>query len=245
MALELLNNPTGAGAKNAARAMADTLGVQIVATEEHTATTQSEIESLTRIKAANPDVLYISSTPQPSGVIIKNAKELGMYPKMTIGVCHAAMVKSLVTLAGADVVEGVYGTFPTVMWGENVPAMAKMTEYVKKLHPNDEGNADYIAAWAQSMIIAEVLKNALKNTSYSILAKGDVNAWRAIEKSGFQKLSGYDVGGLQGTVTYSAGDNRLTRFNRVYRIAGGQIANPSPWVEAPLVKYEDFDWYGK
>jgi branched-chain amino acid transport system substrate-binding protein len=245
MALHLLNNPTGAGAKNAAKAMADKLGIQIVATEEHTATTISEIESLTRIKAANPDVLYISSTPQPASVIIKNAKELGMYPKMTIGVCHAAMVKTLITLGGADVVEGVYGTFPTVMWGDNVPAMAKMMEYVKKLHPKDEGNPDYIASWAQSLIVAEILKNALKNVGYDKLAKGDVNAWRAIEKYGFQKLDGYDVGGLQGAIKYVTGDNRLTKFNRVYRIVNGVIGSPSPWVEAPLVKYEEFDWYGK
>jgi branched-chain amino acid transport system substrate-binding protein len=130
--------------------------------------------------------------------------------------------------------------------GENVPGMAKMTEYVKKLHPKDEGNPDYIAAWAQSLIVAEILKNALKSTSYSVLAKADVNAWRAIEKSGFQKLDGYDVGGLQGVVKYSGGgDNRLTRFNRVYRVVNGVIGSPSPWVEAPLVKYETFDWYGK
>ncbi len=245
MALHLLSNPTGFGARDAAKAMADTLGIQIVATEEHAATTISEIESLTRIKAANPDVIYISSTAKPAGVIIKNAKELGMYPNITIGVCHAAMVGSLITLAGADIVEGVYGTFPTVMFGENVPAMAKMTEYVKKLHPKDEGNPDYIAAWAQSLIIAEILKNALKNNSYSVLAKGDVNAWRLIEKDGFQKLNGYDVGGLQGAVKYVAGDNRLTMYNRVYRVVNGVIGSPSAWVEAPLVKYETFDWYGK
>jgi branched-chain amino acid transport system substrate-binding protein len=132
-----------------------------------------------------------------------------------------------------------------VMWGENVAGMAKMTEYVKKLHPKDEGNPDYIAAWAQSLIIAEILKNTLKTTSYSVLAKADVNAWRSIEKNGFQKLAGYDVGGLQGAVKYNSGDNRLTKFNRVYRVVNGVIGSPSPWVEAPLVKYEELDWYGK
>jgi branched-chain amino acid transport system substrate-binding protein len=246
MALMLLNNPTGAGAKNAAKALADTLGVQIVATEEHAATTLSEMDALTRIKALNPDVIYLSTTPKPASVIIKNAKDLGMYPGVTIGICHAAMVKSLVDLAGADIVEGVYGTFPTVMWTEDVPGMAKMTEYVKKLHPKDEGNPDYIAAWAQSLIIAEILKKALNNVSYDVLAKGDATAWAAIEKYGFQGLNGYDVGGLQGAVQYSgAGDNRLTKFNRIYQIVGGKITNPSAWIESPLIKYEDFDWYGK
>jgi branched-chain amino acid transport system substrate-binding protein len=245
MALMVLNNPTGAGATNAAKAMADTLGVEIITTEEHAATTISETEALTRIKAMNPDVIYISSTPKPAGIIISNAKDLGIFPSVTIGVCHAAMVKSLIDLAGANVVEGVYGLFPTVMWGENVAAMAKMTEYVNKNHPADAGNTDYIAAWAQSLIIAEILKNALKEVGYDVLAKGDAKAWEAVEKYGFQKLSKYDVGGLQGSVSYSTGDNRLTKFNRVYRIVNGQIGNPSAWVEAPLVKYEDFPWFGQ
>ncbi len=243
MALMALNNPTGYGAVNAAKAMADTLGVEIIATEEHAATTISEMEALTRVKALNPDVIYIASTPKPAGVIISNARELGIYPGVTIGLGHAAMVGSLITLAGADVVEGVYGTFPTVMWTEDVPAMAKMTEYVQKLHPSDEGNPDYIAAWAQSLIIAEILKKALNEVGYDVLAKGDAAAWEAVEKYGFQKLAGYDVGGLQGAVSYSEGDNRLTKYNRVYQVVDGVISNPSPWVEASLVKYEDYDWF--
>ncbi len=245
MALHLLNNPTGAGAKNAARALAGSLGIDIVATEEHTTTTISEIESLTRIKAANPDVLYISSTPKPAALIIKNAKELGMLPKMTVGVCHAGMVKSLVDLGGADNTEGVYGVFPTVSWGENVPGMAKMTEYVQKLHPKDFGTTDYIAAWAQSLVVAEILRKAVENAGYDVLAKGDVNSWRAIEKYGFQKLSGYDVGGLQSAVSYVPGDNRLGKSLRVVQVKNGSIVPISGWVEAPLVKYETFDWFGK
>jgi branched-chain amino acid transport system substrate-binding protein len=243
MVLMVLNNPTGAGATNAARAMADTLGVEILATEEHAATTISETEALTRIKALNPDVIYISSTPKPAGVIISNIRELGI--SATIGVCHAAMVKSLIDLAGADKVEGVYGCFPTVMWGEDVDAMAKMTEYLNKNHPNDAGNPDYIAAWAQSLVIAEILKNALKEVGYDVLSKGDAKAWEAVEKYGFQKLAGYTVGGLQGAVSYSIGDNRLTKFNRVYQVVSGKITNPSSWVESPLVKYEDYDWFMK
>jgi branched-chain amino acid transport system substrate-binding protein len=251
MALLLLNNPTGYGARDAARAYADKLGIEILwdgqvgKAFEHAATTTSETESLTRIKAMNPDVLYISSTPAPTAIIIKNAYELGMYPKMTIGCGHASFTKKLVDIAGVDIVEGVYGAFPTVMWGENVPGMAKMTEYLQKKHPKDADNMDYITAWAQSLVVAEILKNAVKNAGYDVLAKGNVDSWRAVETKGIQKLKGYDVGGLQGAVTYTPGDNRLTKFNRIYRIVNGKISNPSAWTEASLVKYEDFDWFGK
>jgi hypothetical protein len=104
---------------------------------------------------------------------------------------------------------------------------------------------DYITAWAQSLVVAEILKNAVKNAGYDVLAKGNVDSWRAVETKGIQKLKGYDVGGLQGAVTYTPGDNRLTKFNRIYRIVNGKISNPSAWTEASLVKYEDFDWFGK
>src|SRR4030043_1230234 len=127
-ALHLLNNPTGYGARDAFKAKADELGIEIVSTDETAAPTTSEVDSLTRIKGEKPDVLYISSTPAPTAIIIKNAKDLGMYPGITMGCCPAGLTKSFLDLAGADVVEGVYGAFPTVLWEEDVPGMAKMAE---------------------------------------------------------------------------------------------------------------------
>ncbi len=245
MALMVLNNPTGAGAVNAAKAMADQLGVEIIATEEHATTTISEMEALTRVKELKPDVIYISSTPKPAAVIIQNAKDLGLYPGVAIGVCHAGMTKALVDLAGKDVVENVYGVFPTVTWSENVPAIAKMAEYANKLHPKDVNNGDYMAAWAQSLIVAEILKKTLEKVDYNVLAKGDAKAWEAIEKYGFQRLDGYDVGGLQSPVKYAAGDNRLGKSLRVVQVQGGVITAVTSWVEAPNIKYEDYAWFGQ
>jgi branched-chain amino acid transport system substrate-binding protein len=238
MALHLLNNPTGYGAKDAARAMADELGIEIVATEEHTATTISEIESLTRIKALNPDVLYISSTPQPTSIIIKNAVELGMYPGIPIGCGHASFTSVLVDLAG-DAAEGVYGIFPTVNWGDNVPAMAKMTEYCQKYHPDDYGNMDYITCWAEGLIVAEILRLAIDNVGVDNLTP------QAVEEYGFKKLNNFDVGGLHGPVSYTPGDNRLSKSVRVFQVQSGKIVPLTDWVEAPLIKYEDFEWFVK
>jgi len=168
-----------------------------------------------------------------------------MYPGITIGCAHASFTKALIDLAGADIVEGVYGTFPTVMWGEDVPGMAKVTEYCRKLHPADYGNMDYITSWAQSLIVAEILRLAVNNVGYDVLAKGDAQSWQAVETQGIQKLKGYDVEGLHGPVTYTPGDNRLNKYNRIYRIVGGKIAEPSDWIEAPLIKYEEYEWFGK
>ena len=238
MAMFLLNNPTGYGAGDAARALADEMGVEIIATEEHTATTISEIESLTRVKAMNPDVLYISSTPQPTSIIIRNAVALGMYPGVTIGCGHASFTSVLVELAGADT-EGVYGVYPTVNWGDDVPAMAKMTEYCQNLHPDDYGNMDYITSWAEGLIVAEILRVAIENVGVDNLTP------QAVEEYGFKKLDGFAVGGLHGPVSYTPGDNRLSKSVRVFQVENGDIVPISDWIEAPLIKYEDLDWFGK
>jgi len=243
--MHLLNNTTGYGALDAAKAAADELGIEIISTDEHSTDTISEMESLTRIKAANPDVLYISSTPAPTALIIKNAVELGLYPGITIGLGHAGITKALVDIAGADIVEGVYGVFPTVSWGDDVPGMAKVIEYCQKLHPKDEGNMDYITSWAQSLIMAEILRVAIENVGYDVLAKGDVESWRAIETYGIQKLDNYDVGGLHGPVSYTPGDNRLSKSVRLFQIQNGEIVPITDWIESPVVKYEEFDWFGQ
>ncbi|MBN1177392.1 MAG: ABC transporter substrate-binding protein [Dehalococcoidales bacterium] len=247
MALHLLNNSTGAGARDAARAYAADLGIEIIATEEHASTTTSEMESLTRIKALSPDVLYISSTPAPTAVVVKNAYELGMFPGITIGSGHAGFTSALVDIAGADITEGVYGVFPTVNWGDDVPSMAKMTEYIQKNHSEDyeKKNMDYITCWAQSLIVAEILREAVKNAGYDALAAGDAASWKALEEQGIQKLNDYDVGGLHGPVSYTAGDNRLSKSVRVFQVQGGEIVPLTDWIDAPVVKYEEFDWFGK
>ncbi|MFH1030980.1 MAG: ABC transporter substrate-binding protein [Chloroflexota bacterium] len=246
MALHLLANPTGRGALDGVKAKAAELGFEIVAQEEHKATTASEIESLTRIKSKNPDVMFISSTPAPTAVIIKNAKELGMFPGMTIASGHAGFTKALIDLGTANVVEGVYGVYPMVTWDDNVPGVAKAKEYVQKYNPGDTGNVDYLSTWTSTLIVAEILRNAEKAVGYDKLAKGDVEAWRAVEKSGIQKLSGYKADGLiPAGITYTPGDNRLSNSFKVFQIKGGKITGLTDWIKAPLVEYEKFDWFGK
>lgn len=245
MALHLLNNSTGYGARDGAKAKASELGIEIVATEEHSTTTTSEIESLVRIKAAKPDVLFISSTPAPTAVIIKNAKDLGLYPGITIGCGQAGFTRALIDIAGADTVEGVYGLFPTVTWDDNVPGLAKAAEYCKKNNPKDYGNMDYLTSWTQSLIVAEILKNAVKNAGYDVLSKGNVDSWKAVETQGIQKLKDFQVGGIHGPVSYTPGDNRLNKSLKIFNIKGGKIVALTDWLEASLIKYEDFPWWGK
>lgn len=244
MALHLLNNSTGYGARDAALAGADGLGIEIVAIEEHTATTISEVESLTRIKAKNPDVIFISSTEAPTAIILQNAQDLEMYPGIAIGCAHASFGTAMVDLAGVDdagvsIAEGVYGVYGTVEWGDDVPGMAKMIEYCQRYHPDDEGNPCYMYSWAEALIDAEILRQAVENVDYEVLAKGDAEAWEAVELYGFGNVKGYDVEGLHGPVDFSdPEDHRGAKSVRVFQIIDGKITAITEWLEAPFIQYD-------
>lgn len=248
VAIHALNNSTGKGAIDAARAFAGEMGIDILwdgsegRAFEHKADTISEMESITRIKAMNPDVLYISSTPAPTALIIKNARELGL--DVVIGSGHAGYTKSLVELGGSNV-EGVYGVFPTVSWGDDVPGMDKLIEYCEKNHPEDAGNGDYITGWAQSLIMAKIVETAVKNAGFDDLAAGDAGAWETLEEQGLKKLKDYDVEGLHGPVSYTDGDNRLCKSVRVLQVQDGKIVALTGWIDAPVVEYENYSWFGQ
>ena len=244
MALHMLSNPVGYAARAASLAFAEQLGIEIVAEEEHTTTTISEIESLTRIQALNPDVLWISSTPAPSAVIIKNAYELGMHPGTTIGVCHAGMIQAVIDLSGASVAEGVYGVSPVALWGEDAPGEAKMAEYCNKLYPRFYGQTDYMGCWAEGLIVAEILRVALENCGYEKLANGGPEAWECVEMNGFRKVKDFSTGGLVGTVDFSDDyDRRGAKSLRIVKITDGKMSSVSDWIETEPIHYEEFEWF--
>jgi len=240
IALHLLSGTVGQGTKDAADAMASSIGVQVVDIENHAITTTSEITSLTNIKAKNPDVLIISSTPAPTAVILRNAKDLGMTPGLTVMSTSAGFTAAVVDLTKDDpsVANGLYGVSHTVTWDDTVTGINKAKEYCQKYHPSDYGNMDYLGTWTTCLIIHQALIDAVKNAGYDTLAKGGANAWKAVEMQGIQKLTGYDAQGLQGgIISYTAGDNRLDDYLRIYQIQNSKITPIASWQEAPLIKY--------
>ncbi len=246
MALELLNNSTGYGVRDAARAIANELGIEIIAAEEHAATTISEIDALTRIKSKNPDALFISSTPAPTAIILRNAAELKIIPDTLVACAHASFTKALIDLAGKEVCENVYGVYPTVNWGDSVPGMPKMMEYCKARHPEYSGNNDYLIGWASSLIAAEITKQAIKNAGLESLIKGDASSWQAVETKGFLNVKGYSVEGLHGPVDFSNPvDKRGSKSVKIFQIKNGEMRSLTGWVDAPLIPYDKFDWFGK
>ncbi len=233
MAMHLLANPTGAGAKKAAETLAASLGVEIVGYWEHPSAPTDVTDSLTAIKAKNPDVIYISSIPEATSVIIKNMVSLGMYPGITVGCGGAAFTSKMVELAGAANTEGVYGVFPTVSWTDTPAGMAKMTQYMTANHPQHKDNLMYITGWNEGLLIAEILRLAILNTP----GGGNALTPALVEANGIKKLNNFDVGGLQSPASFTQGDNRLSKQVKLYQVKNGQITVLGSWIDAP---YQDY-----
>jgi hypothetical protein len=81
----------------------------------------------------------------------------------------------------------------------------------------------------------------VRNAGYDVLSKGGATAWKAVEEQGIQKVKGYKIEGLQGgTLTYTAGDNRLDNYLRMYVVKNGKITALGNWEAAPLIKYTKY-----
>ena len=120
------------------------------------------------------------------------------------------------------------------VWILQFPAMAKMTEYCKANHPEDYGNMDYITTWAESLIVAEILRLAIEHVGVDNV---DTLTPQIVEEYGFKKLKNYNVGGLHGPVSYVPGDNRLSKSVRVFQVQDGELVAVTDWVDAPLIPY--------
>jgi branched-chain amino acid transport system substrate-binding protein len=46
-------------------------------------------------------------------------------------------------------------------------------------------------------------------------------------------------------VSYTPGDNRLSKSLRVFQVQSGEIKAVTDWVQAPVIEYENFAWFGK
>ncbi|MFP3975240.1 MAG: ABC transporter substrate-binding protein [Dehalococcoidia bacterium] len=248
LALHILNNPTGYGAQMACRAKAEEMGYEVVAVEEHKAETMSEMETLTRIEEENPDVLFISSTPAPTSVILKNAKDQGI--DIPIGMAHASFVPDvLMEMAGADVLEGIYGVYPTAAFDtpeSDAPGIAKVKEYSSEYSKEyyESESLDYLCHWAHGLVVYKIFETAMENASYEEIMEGPKEQrWKTIEEEGIKKLETYDMEGLTGPLTApTEKDHRLIKAVKLYQIQEGEkvlLAEP----EAPLVPYEEYEWF--
>jgi branched-chain amino acid transport system substrate-binding protein len=135
------------------------IGGTIVAEETYPLDTQDFKPLLTKIKNKNPEVIVTPNTYAESGLILKQAKELGMDNFIFIAgdSTHAPQV---IDIAGEDAVKNLYLT--TLYVGDDPDPKAKAFSDKYKAAYNADPNSNACFSYESMMVLAEAIKKAGK-----------------------------------------------------------------------------------
>jgi branched-chain amino acid transport system substrate-binding protein len=133
------------------------LGLNIVVKEGYQAGAIDFKPILTKVKATNPDMIYMVSYVMDASLLMRQSKELRINPKMFVGGGAGFTLPEFAKSAG-DAAEGVYSA---TLWVETLPfpgAKEYFDKYKKKY--GDETEYHGAEAYAAMYVVADALKRA-------------------------------------------------------------------------------------
>jgi len=205
------DNAYGKSPMEAGRQYCKEIGVELVAEAILPGAFQDATSQLLDLKQKGADYAYINVTTTGVSTVLKDARKLGLTIKF--GSNPYGFSESLPAVA-KEAAEGVTGVMPDVPFGENVPGMARLTDFHKKNHPDDTHDAIYVRGWTYVLVWSEALKRAD--------AKGALNGEGV--KAALETLTNFDLGGLTNNVTYTPTDHRPATKTPIYKIGGGKLS---------------------
>ena len=201
------------------------LGLQLVDTVEFPFDTQDVTAQLLRIKAKNPDLVYVQgSTPQML-VVLRDAAKVGLSAKLFMGNLYnisPAIPEQLGVSANGFRAIQAYADF-----GANVPAMKEIEAFRTK-HEVTRQDVYYMKGWFKGKVIAAAIANSLKKSDGKPPA--DIKVFRKSVRDELEGLKGLDVGGITPPVDYANHQGSLRA--RIAEIKDGKYVATSDWIES-------------
>ncbi|MEW6546937.1 MAG: ABC transporter substrate-binding protein [Bacillota bacterium] len=152
------------------------LGGQIVAEETYPDGTQDFKPQLTNIKTASPEVLLIPNTYAENGLILKQARELGLSTVFLLG--DASHAPRLIEVAGKEAAEGLYLSTLYAPDDPDPKAKAFAEKYRNAYHEDPNSNAAF--SYEAMIVLAKAIQQAGKAEPQAI-------------RDALEKISGVDV----------------------------------------------------
>lgn len=140
------------------------LGGTLVREETYPDNTQDFKPQLTRIKQANPDFVVIPNTYADNGLILKQARELGMKQVFIAG--DATHAPKVIEIAGKEAAQSLYLTTLYAPDDPDPKAKAFADKYRSKYKEDPNSNAAF--SYEATMVLAEAMKKAGKIESEAI-----------------------------------------------------------------------------
>ncbi len=174
VALLYENSAFGQSSSKSFEQDAKRLGLKIVVKEGYQAGAIDFKPILTKVKAANPDMLYMVSYVMDASLLMRQSKELRINPKLFVGGGAGFTLPEFAKSAG-DAADGV---FSATLWVETLP-FPGAREYFNKFKKKYGSETEYhgAEAYAAMYVVADALKRAKSITSKDVrdaLAKTDM-----------------------------------------------------------------------
>jgi len=217
------DNPYGKAPIEAGRAYAKEIGVDLVDEEIVPPSFQDSTSQLLNMQKKEPDFAYINTTTSWVAIILRDARKLGL--KTQFGMNPYGYSEKLPQIA-KEAAEGAYGLMPNVAYGEEVPMMKTIRDYVEKNKTIENPDTLYVRGWAYVLVWSEALKRSKELTGPAI-------------KAALETLKDFDTGGLTPPITFTPEDHRPTMRCKIYQVQNGKIV-PVAEVEIPRKK----EWLG-
>jgi len=133
------------------------LGLKIVVKEGYQAGAIDFIPILTKVKAANPDMIYMVSYVMDASLLMRQSKELRINPKMFVGGGAGFTLPEFAKSAG-DASDGV---FSATLWVDTLP-FPGAKEYAANFRKKYGAETEYhgAEAYATMYVVADALKRA-------------------------------------------------------------------------------------
>lgn len=117
---------------------------------------------VSRVLAANPDVLFVGGASEPTGLVMKQARELGFQGGFIV-MDQAKLDEIAKSVGGFTVPEGAIGTLPLV--DDKRPGPVEFTARFRKVYGRDPGteaalNYSAMNAFAEAMKLAGTVTDA-------------------------------------------------------------------------------------
>ena len=157
VALLYENSAFGQSSSKSFEEEAKGLGLQIVVKEGYQAGAIDFKPILTKVKAANPDMIYMVSYVMDASLLMRQSKELRINPKMFVGGGAGFTLPEFAKSAG-DAADGV---FSATLWIETLP-FPGAKEYFNKFQKKYGSETEYhgAEAYAAMYVVADALTRA-------------------------------------------------------------------------------------
>lgn len=199
-------------------------GYQIVVSELYPPLALDYRDLLNKVKAQNPDLLFLASNIPDSALIIRQSKELGLTPKMISGAGAGFSINEFIEQAG-DAANSVFSTGP---WSGN-PKDPKVQAFTEKFYkrfghyPKEHESEGYSAVY----VIADTLRRA-KSFSRSdihdaLLATDLQTIFGPVKFEDFEGYTNQNNGLKNGQVVLSQWQNR-----RLYNVWPPDVSEGKP-----------------